>query len=103
MLAAERSTHPDVIATNAIHAGIAAADAICCMALRMRSADANHAAAVRLLEGVDPVLSSALSRCLTRKTRAAYESRDTSTSDATACVRQATTLVDAARVRVHAG
>ncbi|MGQ0631742.1 MAG: hypothetical protein ACT4P1_11915 [Sporichthyaceae bacterium] len=102
LLAADGASHADVIATNAIHAAIAAADAICCIALRERSGDANHAAAVRLLEQVDPALSSALSRSLNRKTQAAYESRDISAKDTAACVRQATTLIEAARVRVHA-
>jgi hypothetical protein len=46
------SEEPDVIATNAIHAAIAAADAICCVALRVRPSDGNHAA---------PCSSSALS------------------------------------------
>lgn len=103
LVAAEGAINPDVIATNAIHAAIAAADAICCCAVRERCADANHAAAVRLLERVDPALATALSRSLSRKTQAAYESRDIAAKDAAACVRQATTLIEAARVRVLAG
>lgn len=90
----------DVFATNAIHAAIAAADAICCVALRERSADGNHAAGVRLLTRVDRKLGNALGRCLDRKTQAAYESRDVAAVDAAACVRYATQLVDAARTRV---
>lgn len=64
---------PDVVATNAIHAAIAAADVVCCVALRERSADGNQAA---------------------------YESRDISVSDAKMCVRQAELLAAAARQRV---
>lgn len=90
----------DVVATNAIHAAIAAADAICCISLRERSVDASHVAAVELLTRVDPKLASVLSRSLNRKTQAAYESRDISKKDASACVRQATTLVEAARSRI---
>ncbi len=99
--AATVATNPDVIATNAIHAAIAAADAICCIALRERSADANHTAAVELLAQVDSRLSATLARALSRKTQAAYETRDISAADATACVRQATTLLEAARKRVQ--
>jgi hypothetical protein len=96
---AEAAKDPDVKATNAIHAAIAAADAICCFALRERSADANHAAATELLRTVDARLAATLGRLLARKQQAAYESRDLSTKDATTCIRQATTLVDAARTR----
>jgi hypothetical protein len=98
--AADTATNADVIATNAIHAAIAAADAICCVALRERSADANHGAAVDLLGTVDKGLASALRRALDRKNLAAYEVRDISASDAKACVRQAVLLIDEARVRV---
>lgn len=98
---ADIATDPDVVATNAIHAAIAAADAICCIALTERSADGHHAAAVRLLTRVDRKLANALGRCLDRKTQAAYESRDIANTDAAACVRFATQLVDAARARIQ--
>ena len=42
----------DVVATNAVHAAIAAADVLCCLALGRRSADGNHETAVVLLEQV---------------------------------------------------
>lgn len=99
--AAETSKDADVIATNAIHAAIAAADAICCAALRERSADANHSAAVELLGEVEQSLAAGLRRALDRKNQAAYEARDISPSDAQGCVRQATALIDAARTRVQ--
>jgi hypothetical protein len=100
--AAEVSKNSDVIATNAIHAAIAAADAICCVALRERSADGNHGAAVTLLGEVDKTLAAALRRALDRKNQAAYEARAIADADAQACVRQATTLIEAARQRVTA-
>jgi hypothetical protein len=96
---ADTAADPDVKATNAIHAAIAAADAICCLALREHSADGNHGAAVELLGRVDATLATTLGRLLSRKQQAAYESRDISPADAASCVRQATTLVDAARRR----
>jgi hypothetical protein len=98
--AAETAENSDVIATNAIHAAIAAADAICCAALRERSSDGNHGAAVGLLSEVDKTLASALRRSLDRKSQAAYEARDISPSVAKACVRQAVALIDAARARI---
>lgn len=96
--ASETASDPDVVATNAIHAAIAAADAICCMALREQSAE--HATAVDLLGRVDSKLANALGRALNRKTQAAYESRDIAAKDAAMCVRQATILLAAARSRV---
>jgi hypothetical protein len=96
------SEEPDVIATNAIHAAIAAADAICCVALRVRPSDGNHAAAVQLLSTVDPRFGAALKRALDRKTQAAYETRDISVKDAESCVRQAAMLADEARRRILA-
>jgi len=96
---ADTASDSDVKATNAIHAAIAAADAICCFAARERSADGNHSAAVDLLRTVDRQLAATLSRLLARKQQAAYESRDVSAKDASTCIRQATALVEAARSR----
>ena len=98
--AAQSVQDADVVATNAIHSAIAAADAVCCVALRERSADGNHAAAIQLLSRVDSDPSAALKRALDRKTQAAYESRDISASDAKMCLRQAILLLAAARERV---
>ena len=68
--AAELLDSPDVVATCAIHAAIAAADAITCHALGERSSDGNHVSAVDLLRQVDAKLSTALKRALDRKTQA---------------------------------
>lgn len=97
---AEVADNADVKATNAIHAAIAAADAICCVELRERSSDGDHSSAVRLLGRVDPQLANALDRCLRRKTQASYDSRDVSDLDAAACASRARTLLDAAQQRV---
>ena len=99
--AAELLDAPDVVATCAIHAAIAAADAITCHALGERSSDGNHISAVDLLRQVDASLSTALKRALDRKTQAAYESVDVSPSDATSCVRWARQLVSAAQARLE--
>lgn len=87
--AAEPLDAPDVVATCAIHAAIAAADAITCHALGERSSDGNHVSAVDLLRHVDTSLATELKRALDRKTQAGYESADVSTSDAMSCVRWA--------------
>jgi hypothetical protein len=97
--AAELLEASDVIATCAIHAAIAAADAITCHALGERSSDGNHASAVDLLRQVDAGLATALKRALDRKTQAGYESVDVSAADATSCVRSARQLLTAAEAR----
>jgi hypothetical protein len=98
--AAAGAEDPDAIAAHAIDAAVAAADAVCCVALRERSADGGEVAAVELLGRVDRKLSAALKRALDRQTQAAYESRDISVTDARMCLRQAEVLLDAARGRV---
>jgi hypothetical protein len=90
---------PDVVATNAIHAAIAAADAITCHALGERSNDGNHVSAVDLLRKVDASLATALKRALDRKTQAGYESNDISATDAASCVRWAEQLLAVAEAR----
>ena len=98
--AAQPVGDPEAIAANAIRAAMAAADAVCCVALRERSADGSSLAAVGLLSRVDRSQSAALKRALDRQTQAAYESREISVSDAKMCLRQAALLLDAARDRV---
>jgi hypothetical protein len=100
--AAELLDAPDVVATNAIHAAIAASDAITCLAIGERSSDQRHPAAVELLRRVDTRLATALKRALDRKTQAGYESTDISRADAASCVRWARQLVAAAESRLHA-
>ena len=92
---------PDVVATNAIHAAIAAADAITCRALGERSSGGNHVAAVDLLRQVDSSLAATLKRALDRKTQAGYESADISRVDAASCVSWAQQLLAAAESRLE--
>lgn len=92
---------PDVVATCAIHAAIAAADAITCHALGERSNDGNHLSAVDLLRQVDAKLATALKRALDRKTQAGYESVDISAADAEGCVKWAEQLLVAAEARLQ--
>jgi hypothetical protein len=99
--AAELLEAPDVIATNAIHAAISAADAITCHGLARRSADGDHQSAVALLAQVDRQLAATLGRALERKTQAGYESDDISAREAASCLRWARQLVEAARARLE--
>lgn len=99
--AAELLDAPDVVATCAIHAAIAAADAITCHALGQRSSDGNHTSAGDLLRRVDPSLATTLKRALDRKTQAGYESADVSAADAASCVRWARRLLTAANIRLQ--
>ncbi len=92
---------PDVVATCAIHAAIAASDAITCHALGERSNDGNHVFAVDLLRQVDAKLATALKRALDRKTQASYESVDVSAADAASCVKWADQLLAAAEERLQ--
>lgn len=91
----------DVVATNAVHAAIAAADVLCCLALGRRSADGNHEAAVALLEQVGREHANSLRRALARKQQAGYESRDLADSEARICVDAARRLVAAASAAVE--
>jgi hypothetical protein len=99
--AAELLEAPDVIATNAIDAAIAATDAITCHALAQRSADGSHQSAVALLAQVDRQLATTLGRAWERKTQAGYESDDISAIEAASCLRWARQLVEAARARLE--
>lgn len=98
---AELLKAPDVVATNAIHAAIAASDAITCNALGEQSSDGNHAAAVDLLRQVDASLATTLKRALDRKSQAGYESADIGSVDADSCVKWAKHLVAAAEARLE--
>jgi len=101
LAAAELLDAPDVVATNAIHAAIAAADAITCYALTERSNDGKHASAVDLLRQVDPTLATTLKRALDRKTQATYKSTDISGADAANFVKWAKQLLAGAETRLE--
>ena len=86
----------NVVATNAVHAAIAAADAICCSALGYRSQGQSHEEAVGHLERVDRTASRALQRALRLKTPSSYGIAPISRRDQTMLIKQARTLIDAA-------
>lgn len=83
----------DVAASDAVLAGIAAADALCCHHLRMRSADGDHARSVELLVRIDRDAAAQLRKLLAMKTRAQYDVASIPVRDARAAHRLASHLV----------
>lgn len=99
----ERHRHPEragAWVTLYIHAGIAAADVVCCRALGRHSQGESHVQAVALLRSVQPEgpeLATALGVLLGMKTKAEYGERPLSPDERTRAPRRAKQLVDAAR------
>lgn len=87
---------PDVAASNAVHASITAADAICCSRLGRRSRDADHARAVELLASVDREAAKWLQQALAARYRAQYDDRPISRSESGRALRVAEKLVERA-------
>ena len=101
--AEEEADVGDAYVTLCVHAGIAAADAICCRALRQHSQGLNHADAVSLLKKVPKdgaTLATALNRLLKYKTRAGYSATPVNATMRRESWTAATRLVVAARERV---
>lgn len=86
----------DPAASDAVLAGIAAADAICCAVLHRRSSDGDHLTSKDLVDEVDPKAGTQLGRLLSIKSRAQYDSRSVTSTDATNAVRRAARLVEMA-------
>lgn len=95
---------PSVVAALAVLAGIAAADAGCCAALGRRARGQDHREAISLLREVargGDVMARDLGRLLAVKDDAHYGLLHVSSQRATAALRQAQRLVDAASDSVH--
>lgn len=89
--------------SNAVHAGIAASDAICCAVLGEHPAGDDHQAAAKLLASVGRQATEpakALAALLRVKTKAQYQTSTIGKADATAAVRRAAALVEAAETIV---
>lgn len=80
-----------------VHAGIAAADVICCAHLGQYSRGQDHSAAVDLLKQVDAKAASHLGRLLGLKTRAGYSPKTIGRSDVLAARRAGEALIELAR------
>nr|WP_291840575.1 hypothetical protein [Candidatus Microthrix sp.] len=70
-LASDDSNLGDAYITLCVHAGIAAADVICCSRLGVHASGQDHAAAAALLDQADAGLGKELRRLLGLKTRLA--------------------------------
>lgn len=94
----------DAFVTLCIHAGIAAADAICCRDLGHHAQGQDHDEAVELLRRVadGEALAKALRALLDMKTRAGYSHETVSAEQRTRAGRRARQLVDEAIKRLGA-
>ena len=93
----------DAYVTLLVHAGIAAADAICCSALNEYAVGESHAEAIGLIRKVRPggdQLAEALARLLRLKSHAGYSAAPVSADERKRARRAAEKLVTAARDRV---
>ena len=86
----------DALVTLCVHAGIAAADVICCARLGEHATGQNHTESIELLSSVDKTSAGDLPRLLGTKTRAGYSSTPISAANARTALRGATRLVSAA-------
>jgi hypothetical protein len=90
----------DVYVTLCVHAGIAAADALCCAGLGEHAQGENHNDAVTLLAKVDKDASRALSALLKMKTKAGYTHSPATAEEFKRAGRSAELLVARARLKV---
>lgn len=86
----------DAYITMCVHAGIAAADVICCAQLGEHSSGEDHDDAVRLLAQVDRTMARHLATLLQMKTRSGYSSLPSSEADRKRAGRAASALVERA-------
>jgi hypothetical protein len=88
----------DAYVTLCVHAGIAAADAICCARLGRYARGENHADAVALLRQVDADAARELNSLLSMKTLAGYSHMSVSAERVRRASRSMDALVTAARL-----
>jgi len=84
--------------TLAVHAGIAAADVVCCARLGRYARGDNHDEAIALLRSADRALATELSTLLGMKTRAGYTALRVGQSDLLRAKRAAEKLCAAAEL-----
>lgn len=92
----------DALVTLCVHAGIAACDVLCCIALGEHALGENHNEAIELLTRVrpnGPDLAKSLRPLLGIKTRAGYSHQPVASDDRKRALRHADNLVRAARDR----
>jgi len=86
----------DAYITMCVHAGIAAADVICCSRLNVHHQGESHDEAVTLLARVDRQLAGDLATLLRKKTASGYGERVSSAADRKQAKRAMDRLVDSA-------
>jgi hypothetical protein len=86
----------DAYVTMCVHAGIAAADVLCCAKLGTYHDGKNHIEAIALVARVDKGAARNLKALLDMKTRSGYSAALTSAADQKRAGRAATSLVRAA-------
>lgn len=94
----EDSDLADAFVTLCVHAGIAAADVICCAKQNEHSTGGNHKTAVALLARVDKANSVHLATLLDMKGHAGYSAMPTSVEYQESARVAAQALVDAAKL-----
>lgn len=96
-LADESDDVADAFVTLAVHAGIAAADVICCARLNVYHHGENHNEAVDLLDKADKTAAGHLRALLGMKTRAGYSWAPVTKQETVRAQRAMDALVTAAR------
>jgi hypothetical protein len=86
----------DAYITLCVHAGVAAADVICCVRLGEHAQGTSHTDAVALLEKADRKLAQDLAKLLRMKTRAGYGPVPSETTTRATAGRCASRLVETA-------
>jgi hypothetical protein len=100
--AADEHDVGDAYVTLCVHAGVAASDVICCIALRRYAQGDDHNEAIALLSRVRPDgadLAKSLRPLLGMKARAGYSHKPVIADDRKRAQRHAARLVQAARDR----
>jgi hypothetical protein len=92
----DEATISDAYTTLAIHAGIAAADVICCIRLGQHARGDDHDEAIALLAQADRDRAKDLATLLRMKTRAGYSHEPTSRTDRQRARRAASRLIETA-------
>lgn len=86
----------DAYITLCVHAGIAAADVICCARLGKHHQGQNHHEAISLLERADRSLADSLSTLLSMKTQSGYSATPSSSTKRKRAGRAVARLIQAA-------
>lgn len=95
-LAGDEDDLCDAHITLCVHAGIGAADVVCCARLGEHASGQDHQEAVALLQSADSTLARHLSVLLEMKTRSGYSSTKSSSTDRERAQRAAQALFEAA-------